>query len=359
MALKTTTIGSYPKPACTPVRDWFLADKDEQERKSSAGLLSNWTPGEYESALQKAGERAEELFLEATKEVIMDQVSAGIDVPTDGEVRRESYIFYQCRRLDGISFEDLTHKSVRDGAFEADLPTIVGPISLREPRLFEDWKLAQQFTLNPVKITLPGPLTIADSIANSYYDDPVKMAADLSVALNKEVLALAEAGCKYIQIDEPVFARKPEEAQTHGFEDLERTLHGVPSSATRVVHMCCGYPSSLDAEGYRKAELDAYFRIADAVDASSIEEVSIEDAHRHNDLSLLEKFSNTKVILGAVDIARSRMESVDEVRDRLTAALEHIDSDRLIAAPDCGLGFFTREMAIEKMKILSEAAHTV
>jgi len=95
------------------------------------------------------------------------------------------------------------------------------------------------------------------------------------------------------------------------------------------------------------------------VDASSIEEVSIEDAHRHNDLSLLEKFKKTKVILGAVDIARSRMEPADEVRDRLITALEHIDADRLIAAPDCGLGFFTREMAIEKMKILSEAAHSV
>lgn len=359
MALKTTTIGSYPKPACTPVRDWFLADKDEDERKSSKGLLSNWTPGEYENALNEAGERAEELFLKATKEIITDQVGAGIDVPTDGEVRRESYIFYQCRRLNGISFEDVTHKSVRDGAFEADLPTIVGPISLREPRLFEDWKLAQQFTKNQVKITLPGPLTIADSIANSFYDDPQKLGAELANALNKEVLALAEAGCKYIQVDEPVFARKPEEAHAHGFEDLERTLHGVPDSATRVVHMCCGYPNALDSEDYRKAELDAYIRIADAVDASSIQEVSIEDAHRHNDLSLLEKFTNTKVILGAVDIARSRIETVDEVRDRLTAALEHIDADRLIAAPDCGLGFFTREMAIQKMKILSEAARSV
>jgi len=359
MPLKTTTIGAYPKPASTPVGDWFMADKSDAEKKASKGLLENWTPGRYEDALQEAGDNAEERFLLATKEIIDDQVDAGIDVPTDGEVRRENYIHYQCRRLNGVSFHDVTHRSVRDGAFEADLPTIVSPISLKETRLDTDWKVAQQYTNNPVKITLPGPMTIADSIANSHYTDDMTMGADLAEALNKEVKALADAGCTYIQIDEPVFARKPEEALKYGFENLERTLHGIPKEINRVVHMCCGYPSSLDAEDYKKADRDAYLKIVSAIEDSSIDEVSIEDAHRHNDLELLEKFSKTKVILGVVDIARSRLESVDEVRARLLEALEHIDPDRLIAGPDCGLGFFTREQAINKMKVMSEAAHSI
>ena len=359
MPLKTTTIGSYPKPACTPVGDWFIANKSKDERKASKGLLANWSPGEYESAINKTGDKAEAMFLEATKEVINDQVIAGIDVPTDGEVRRESYIFYQCRRLNGVSFEEVTHKSVREGAFEADLPTINGPISLKETRLHEDWKAAQQFTKNPVKVTLPGPLTIADSIANNFYEDPKKLGADLAKALNKEVCALADAGCIYIQVDEPVFDRKPNEALAYGFEDLERTYDGLPSEVTRVVHMCCGYPNSLDSEEYKKADKDSYFQIADAIEDSSVQEVSIEDAHRHNNLSLLEKFSKTKVILGVVDIARSRLESIDEVRDRLSAALEHLDKERLIVAPDCGLGFFNREQAVAKMKVISEAARSL
>ena len=358
MPLKTTTIGSYPKPKYTPVGDWFLANKSDEEKKASKGLLQNWAPGSYEVALKEAGDSAEEKFLLATKEIICDQVSAGIDVPTDGEVRRENYVHYQCRRLNGVSFQDVSHRIVRD-AYEADLPTVVSPISIKEIRLDTDWRIAQQFTKNPVKITLPGPLTIADSIANTFYSDDKIMGADLADALNKEVKALAEAGCRYIQIDEPVFARKPQEALEYGFENLERTLHGVPKEINRVVHMCCGYPSSLDEGNYKKADKDAYAKITSAIEDSSIDEISIEDAHRHNDLAILEKFSKTKVVLGVINIGRSRMESVEEVRTRLLEALEHIDSERLIAGPDCGLGFFTREQAIQKMKIMSEAAHSI
>ena len=222
-----------------------------------------------------------------------------------------------------------------------------------------DWKSAQQFTKNPVKITLPGPMTITDSIANNYYDDMKKLGFDLALALNKEVKALVDAGCQYIQIDEPVFARKPDEAHSYGMENLERMMHGIPKEVQRVCHICCGYPNSLDSHGYKKAELDAYDRIASLVDDSTIDEVSLEDSHRHNDLNLLEKFTKTKVIFGFIDIAKSRMESVEEVRVRIKDSLEHIDEHRLIAAPDCGLGFFTREQAIEKMTILTKAAKTI
>ena len=132
MPLTTTTIGAYPKPKQTPIQDWFLGTKSEEERKASKGLLSNWSPGAYEKALESAGADAEKLFLAAIKEVITDQVNAGIDVPTDGEVRRESYVLYQCRFLNGVSFKEVTHKSVRQGAFEADLQLLLHQFQVKK-----------------------------------------------------------------------------------------------------------------------------------------------------------------------------------------------------------------------------------
>ena len=359
MPLTTTTIGAFPKPKSTPIQDWFLGTKTEEEKKASKGLLANWSPGAYEKALQEAGSNVEKLFLESIEQVVTDQVNAGIDVPTDGEVRRESYVLYQCRFLNGISFEEVTHKSVRQGAFEADLPTITGPISSKEVVLYNDWKSAQQFTKNPLKITLPGPMTITDSIANNYYDDMKKLGFDFAMALNKEVKALVDAGCQYIQIDEPVFARKPEAALEYGMENLERTMHGIPKEVQRVCHICCGYPDKIDVINYPKAPLDAYFKIADALEDSSINTISIEDAHRNNDLTLLEKFKTTSIILGVVTIAKSEVEPVDKIKMRLNKSLDHIDKNRLIAAPDCGLGILGRDLAIKKMKNMCIAAHSL
>ena len=356
MSIKTTTIGAYPKPNYTPIRDWFLQDKSDEEKKQSKGLLSNWDPKSKDHKVyEEKDEEKEKLFLKAIEEVILDQTSSGIDIPTDGEVRRENYIFYQLRFFNGVSFEHLTTKSVRKGAFEATLPTITSKVSNKSLRLVDDWKSAQQFTNNPVKITIPGPMTITDSIADDYYNDPKKMGYDLALCISNEVKALSEAGCQYIQIDEPVFARKPEETHDYGMENLERAMHGMLKETQRACHICCGYPNSLDSEHYKKADLDAYDKIADLVEDSSIDEVSLEDSHRPLDLKLLEKFKKTKVIMGLIDVAKSRMESVEEIQKRIREVLEHIDEERLIAAPDCGLGFFDRNQAKQKMQILSKA----
>lgn len=349
MRLKTTTIGAFPKPDYVPITDWFQGAEGPDTVSPTEGY-----------SVQMAGVKADEaeaLFLRAAQEVIADQVAAGVDIPTDGEVRRENYIHYHCRHLSGIDFETLTEKELRGGAYSASLPTITGPISARENFLPHDWKAAQSFTDRPVKVTMPGPMTITDTVANSFYDDDAKLGADLAAAINKEFLALAEAGCAHIQIDEPVFARKPEQALAYGFENLERCFHGAPAGVIRTVHMCCGYPDKLDNPNYAKADRNAYLRIADAIEDSLIQVVSLEDAHRHNDLSLLEHFKTTSVIFGAVAVAKSRVESVDEIRDRLRAALEHIDADRLMAAPDCGLGLLGRDLAMAKLKNLCAAAH--
>ena len=196
MKIKTTTIGAFPKPSCTPIGDWFPDADDEDAKGADKGLLQRWSITDYEENIEQAGEDAESLFLNAIREVIEDQTQSGIDIPTDGEVRRENYIYYQCRQIEGIDFNTVTHKSVRAGAFEADLPTIIRPVSLRSSILGRDFKTAQQFTKNPVKITIPGPMTITDSIADDFYNDDKKLGADLGNALNQEILSLVEAGCQ-------------------------------------------------------------------------------------------------------------------------------------------------------------------
>jgi 5-methyltetrahydropteroyltriglutamate--homocysteine methyltransferase len=232
-------------------------------------------------------------------------------------------------------------------------------VCARDHFLHHDWKVAQGYTDRPVKITMPGPMTIADTTANEHYGDPATLGADLADALNAEVLALADAGCKHIQIDEPVFARKVPEALDYGLENMERAFHGCPADVMRTMHMCCGYPDALDNPDYPKAPKESYFDLAEAVDRSSVMAVSLEDAHRRNDPSLLDRFTATTVILGVVAVAKSRVETTDEIRAHLAEALEHIDADRLIAAPDCGLGLLGRERTLQKLRNLCEAAHSI
>ncbi|MEQ8356201.1 MAG: cobalamin-independent methionine synthase II family protein [Kiloniellaceae bacterium] len=349
MPLTTTTIGAYPKPKSVRIPDWF----------DPGAMDSSVATRDYVAAMEKLGKDAEAIIAGGVREAIEDQVACGIDIPTDGEVKRENYVHYHCRHLDGFDFENLTHRVLRGGAYETDLPTVRGPVKAKTPFLPDDWRLAQGFTDQAVKMTLPGPMTISDTTADEYYGDARALGRDLAEALNREVLALAEAGCKHIQIDEPLFARKPKEALDYGLDNIERCWHGVPDGVTKVMHMCCGYPNHLDQEDYVKADPQAYFDLARAVDETVVDAVSIEDAHRHNNLELLDLFSRTTVIFGVIAIARSRVETLEEVRERLRAALQHLPPERLLAAPDCGLGHLGRDLAMQKLKVLSAAAKSL
>lgn len=350
MALLTTCIGAYPKPDYVKLPDWFNVPAGPD----TANPTKQWA-----AAMAAMGPEAEDIVARGVEEAVQDQVDAGIDIPTDGEIPRENYIHYHCRHIAGFDFTNLTSKAVRGGNYEANLPSIIGPVKARDPFLAQDWRRAQAFTDRPVKITMPGPMTIWDTNADTYYHDPKRLGADLAEALNQEVMTLAEAGCKYIQIDEPVFARRPQEALDYGFENLERAFHGCPEHVSRVVHMCCGYPDRLDHPDYPKADPDSYLQIADAIEQSSIDIISLEDAHRHNDLKLLEHLRTTSVIFGVVAIAKSHVETVDEIATRLRQALEHIDKERLIAAPDCGLGLLGKELALKKLRNMSTAARAI
>lgn len=350
MTIKTTCIGAYPKPDYVRLPDWFNIPAGPD----TADPTKLWL-----KAIDALGTDADAIIARGIGEVINDQVAAGIDLPTDGEIARENYIHYHCRHLNGFDFINLTHKVLRGGAYSANLPTIVGKVSAKDVFLVNDWKRAQGFTKRPVKITMPGPMTVADTNCDAFYNDPERLGVDIAIALNQEVRALAAAGCRHIQIDEPLFARKPEAALAYGVDNLERAFHGCPAAVVRTVHMCCGYPDRLDHPNYPKAAPDSYFQIVDAIEDSSINAVSFEDAHRHNDLCLLEKLKTTAVIFGVVAIATSRIELVDEIHQRLADALNHIDRERLIAAPDCGLGLLSREQAMAKLRNLCEAAKTV
>jgi 5-methyltetrahydropteroyltriglutamate--homocysteine methyltransferase len=346
MSITTTCIGAYPKPDYIEIGNF--AETDDQDGGTTRAFTYT-----YDSADQVP----EELLVKATQAAIQDQLDCGVDIPTDGEQRRENYIHYHCRNLDGIDFVNLTNKIHRNGAAVADLPTITARIVPRGNHfLGRDFSIAQNFSDRPVKITVPGPLSIIDTTANVYYRTERELAFDLADALNFEIRALAEAGCKYIQVDEPLFVRKVDDALAYGVECLDRCFDGLPADVTRVMHMCCGYPGHVDDEDYLKADPDCYFQLAQAIDKSSVQQVSIEDAHCLNDLKLLENFSNTAVILGVVTIASSKVESSEYISQRLQQALQHIDADRLLASPDCGLMMLDRKLAMAKLKNMCVAA---
>ncbi len=349
MPLLTTTIGAYPKPDYASVPGWFeIRDRHRTNPTEAYSAFLKNTPKDAEANLDRA-----------TREVVEEQTAIGIDVPTDGEIRREHYVYYHLRHLRGFDFDGLSVNVMRDGAWEANVPTVAGPLAAGAEFLVRDWKMAQAVTGHQIKITVPGPLTIMDSTADGHYRDDRKLAFALADVLNVEIRRLAEAGCKWIQVDEPVFARKPDRALDYGVEALGRCFAGVPAPVNRVVHICCGYPTELDQEDYPKAEQQSYFALADAIEDAPLDAVSIEDAHRHNDLKLLERFRTTKVILGVIGIARTRIEPVEEISARLAQALEHIDAGRLIAGPDCGLIMLDRPTAMAKLKNLVAAAKSL
>ncbi|MEO0371096.1 MAG: cobalamin-independent methionine synthase II family protein [Pseudomonadota bacterium] len=348
MPIPTTCIGAYPKPDYVPISDWFQVNHSTDDY--DAQVTQGWSEDVMKDHVAA--------FDRATAQVIADQIACGIDLPTDGEVRRENYVHYQCRHFAGFDFENLTQRSMRNDAYVTFLPTIRGKVQAEDTQtLVRDWQVAEVAAGRPVKITLPGPMTIADTTADAFYGDPSALARDLADALNTQVRALAEAGCKHIQVDEPIFARKPVEALDYGMETLARCFHGLPSDVTRVAHMCCGYPCALDDVDYPKADQGSYIQIAKAVDGL-VDDISIEDAHRYNPGDLFDLFETSRLIVGFVTIASSRVEPVDEIRARMEAVLAHMDEDRLIAAPDCGLGFLGRDLAMKKLINLCEAARS-
>jgi len=343
----TTVIGAYPKPSYLKLTDWFNTEGGTDTVRPTSRYLGD---------LKKMGKSAESIFLKATEEIVNDQIECGIDIVTDGELRRENYIHYHCRHLSGIDFNKLNEKSARTGNYKCLLPTIVNKIEAQDSFLEFDFIKAQKISTKPIKMTLPGPMTIADTISNEYYKSDEKLGKDLAKAINIEIKRLKNVGCKYIQVDEPLFARKPKEALSYGIENLENCFDGLENSAVEeITHICCGYPDKLDAKNYPKAPLSSYKIISEQLDQSIIDTVSIEDAHRYNNLDLFNNFKKTKIIIGLVKIASSVEETAEEISNRIKDISNHIDLNKVIAAPDCGLGHLSKKLAKKKLKTMVDA----
>ena len=343
-----TVIGSFPKPRYLKIPDWFTVDSDS----ANASKLYNEFIGkvdvsEFEATLEKA-----------LKEVIEEQIHLGIDVITDGEISRENYIYSFCRHLTGIDFEQFHLKKLRNGAIEEECPTIVGPIRWVAPYLDVEWLRAQKYSSKPVKATIPGPMTMADTLVNRYYATEKDLLWDCAVAIQREIAHLVKAGCRHVQIDEPVLARYPEKAAAYGIKMIDKCLEGLDESVETILHICCGYPCYLDHSDYKKADPQTYHQLAPLIEKSLVKSVSLEYAHTcHDDISYLRHFKKTKVIFGVVAIAKSRVESVEEIRKSISLALHHLDSpEQLILAPDCGLGMLPLPILREKIKRLVESS---
>ncbi len=345
MKLLTTVIGSFPKPDYLPLPDWFNSP-------------THHTNIEYDNYIETIDNvDLENKINKARQDIINEQINLGLDIITDGEITRDNYIYGLCRNINGIDFKTLTEKTMRNGVYNMECPTITSKLSIIKPYLYKEWLKATKISSKRVKITLPGPITIVDTISDLYYNSEEDICVDLVKIINEEILKLVEVGCKDIQIDEPVFARYPDKAIKYGIDNLNKCFENVPDDVEKLVHMCCGYPEYLDQKDYRKADPKIYTLLAPYIERSVVNTVSLEDAHCHLDLSFIEIFKNTKVILGCIDISNSRIESVNEIRERINEALKYTSHKNLIIGPDCGLGMLPKDILIKKVKNMVKASN--
>jgi len=359
MPLKTTVIGAFPKPNYLNIPDWFSQEGNftNEDMANLTGMGGGFDPRSANRGRQDAD--MEDNLRKAVKATVDEQISLGIDVITDGEMERGAYYMHLMNNIQGIDMEELEIKVMRSGAYSTKVPAVRGPVSLKSgPVCWKEWKRANDIVTDGtvVKYTIPGPMTLVDGLANLHYQDTEELHKALIKCVNEEILALAKHGCKCIQIDEPVMMRYPDIALKYGLDNLAACFEGLPSDVTKVIHLCCGYPDKLDTDEYLKAPKTNYNLLAPKIDSLGFDEVSIEDAEAKNDLSLLSLFKKTKVILGCVTVARSRVERKDDVQARVNEALKFITPDRLILAPDCGLGMLPLQTIKEKLKIMTEVA---
>lgn len=344
--MKTTVIGSYPKPEYVKIPDWFIGSENTTD------LVTEFIKNEDQNKLEKD-------FNKAIAEVIKEQVDLKIDIITDGEIRRENYIHAFCRSIKGIDFNTLTERELRGGAYKIECPTIVNKLEIKdESRYFShEWYKSNQIARKynaTLKFTLPGPMTICETLSNTYYKNDKEICNDLVPLLRREILYLKSIGCKEIQIDEPLFARQPKKALDWGIDLLDCIIKDI-SDVFFTVHICCGYPNYLDQINYKKADNNSYDIIAKKLDNSCIDAVSIEDAHCHQDLSFIEKIKKKTIVFGVIAIAKSEVESVTEITERINEVLKFINKDRLIIAPDCGLGFLPKSILHDKLENMVKA----
>jgi 5-methyltetrahydropteroyltriglutamate--homocysteine methyltransferase len=333
--LQTTVVGSYPQP------DWLI---------DRAALGSRLPPRVRARELWRVGEeRLEEAQDHATVLAIRDLERAGIDVITDGEIRRESYSNWFANALDGIDLDNPGTAVDRTGK-ENPVPRIVGPVGRTRPIEVRDVEFLRANTDRRIKITLPGPFTMSQQAQNDHYPDQRSLALDLARAVAEEIRDLFAAGADVVQIDEPYLQARPEAASEYALEAIDVALAGA--SGETALHTCFGY-------GHVIRDKPSGYPFLAELDACAANELSLEAAQPRLDLRFLEQVPSKRVALGVLDLATNEVETPAHVAARAREALQHIDRDRLVLAPDCGMKYLSREVAFAKLEALVKGAGLV
>ena len=334
--LPTSLVGSLPQP------DW-LVNRDM--------LASNTPPRVRMRDLWRvAPEWLEQAQDDATVLAIREQEQAGLDIITDGEMRRESYSNRFATALDGVDAEQPATIRTRAGEIRT-VPRIVGPVRWRGPVEVRDVEFLRANTDLATKITLPGPFTMAQQASNEAYADPDELVMDLAAAVNDEARALARAGADVIQLDEPWLRNDPEAARRIAVAAIDRALEDL--SVIRAVHLCFGYAALV-----RDKPANRYQFLGELSD-SVADQISIEAAQPRLDLGQLSELSPKVVVVGVLDLGDPEVESAETVADRIRAALGHVPAERLIPAPDCGMKYLPRAVAFAKLRALTAGAAQV
>jgi 5-methyltetrahydropteroyltriglutamate--homocysteine methyltransferase len=286
---------------------------------------------------------------DATLIAIRDQERAGLDIITDGEMRRESYSNRFATALDGVDMEN--HGTALDRSGHPNpVPRVVGRIQRRHAVETRDVAFLRANTDRKIKITVPGPFTMAQQAQNDFYKDEAEMAHDYAVAVNAEIKDLFAAGADYVQVDEPYMQARPEKARAYGLAALDRALEGVEGQT--AVHICFGYAAIIHARPTGYSFLPELCKCR-------VRQISIETAQSNLDTSVLKNFSDQTIILGVIDLASHKVETPEIVAERIRRALPHIDPARIILAPDCGMKYLPRDVAFGKMRAMVEGAAIV
>ena len=332
MLFPTTLVGSYPQP------EWLI------DRKKLAG---RFPPRVRAKELWRVPEPLlEEAQNDATLLAIRAQEEAGLDIITDGEIRRESYSNRFATALEGVDIDNPGTALDRSG-HPNPVPRVVGKIRRKRPVEVEDVKFLRAHTAKPIKMTVPGPFTMSQQAQIDYYRDEAEAAMDYAAAVNEEIRDLFAAGADIVQIDEPYMQARPEKARQYGLQALNHALEGI--AGTTAVHICFGYAAVIHAR-------PSGYSFLGELAGCSCKQVSIETAQSGLDCSVLKRLPGKKILLGVIDLNDMAVETPDTVAARIRRALPYVRAEDIVVAPDCGMKYLPRDVAFGKMKAMVAGA---
>jgi 5-methyltetrahydropteroyltriglutamate--homocysteine methyltransferase len=323
--LPTCLVGSYSQPG-------WLIDRARLGERLPARVRAR-------ELWQVAPELLREAQDDATVLALEDQHRAGVDVVTDGEMRRESYSNQFATALEGVDLERPGEAVDRTGR-KVPVPRVVGPIRRRHAVEAPQLAFLKAHTSRPIKITLPGPFTMTQQAQNDFYPDEASLALAYAAAVNEELRELFAAGADVVQLDEPYLQARPERAREYALRAIDRALEGA--TGTTVLHMCFGY-------GKHVADKPAGYAFLDELDACRVDEISLECAQPRLDCALLERLPSKRIHVGVLDLRDPGVETPEQVAERIRAALRHLPAERMVVAPDCGMKYLPREAAFGKL----------